>query len=352
MTTSRLSYVVAVALVVTVTHQAAAESRARKSRRHRHRGHVHVVQKGQTLWQIAREYGCKVKQVRRLNGIKGNNLRIGQKLRVPRCSGHRHVDVPEFVHFVSRGETLGGIAKRYGVSIKHIRRRNHLRGNLIRPGQKLRIIPGTGGRGRPMLGQSIGSPHNGHLVHGIQLPRGRYYVRRRPYRAWGTNNAVYYIKRIARIIRSKYRVHKVAIGDLSKKGGGDLSPHLSHQSGRDVDIGFYFKKKPPNYPTSFVKGNRHNLNMNAMWTMLRLYVATAGSAGGVEKIFLDYKLQKLFYKWALEHHKASKRTLRNMFQYPRGPAALLGIIRHEPGHDNHIHVRFKCPRHDKKCFSY
>lgn len=340
-------------ILAAVFAMAGAPDAGAKSRARRSRGHVHVVQKGQTLWEIAKDYGCKVKRLRRANHLKGDNLRIGQKLKVPRCSGRRHVDAPEFIHFVGRGETLSGIAKRYDVSVRHLRRRNRIRGNLIRPGQKLRIIPGTGGRGRPLRGQSIGSPQNGKLMRGVQLPRDRAYYRRRPYRAWGANHTIHYVRRIARIIRRKYRrLHPVAIGDVSKKGGGDLSPHLSHQSGRDVDIGFYFKKKPKYYPKSFIKGNASNLHMNANWTMLRLYAATARSSGGVEKIFMDYKLQKLFYKWALEHHKASKRTLRQMFQYPRGPAALLGIVRHEPGHDDHIHVRFKCPRRDKKCFSY
>lgn len=323
-----------------------------QSRRPSKRVKVHVVERGQTLSSIAREYGCAITDLRRLNGLKNNVLQIGQKLRVRRCGNGRKrtAAAPTYIHYVSRGETLSGIARRYDVSLAHIRRFNRLRNNVIRPGQKLRLIPGRGGKGRPLLGQSIGSPQAGRLENGIQLPKDAAYHRRRPHRAWGAHHAIHLIRRVANIVRRKYRrVHPVAIGDVSAKHGGDLAPHLSHQSGRDVDIGFYYKKKPQGYPVAFIKGNKHNLHMGAMWTMLRAFASTARSPGGVEKVFLDYDLQKLFYQWALKHRKASKSTLRLMFQYPRGPGAINGIIRHEPGHADHIHVRFKCPAGDKKC---
>ena len=42
-------------------------------------------------------------------------------------------------HRVKRGETLGGIARRYRSSVSSIKRTNKIRGSLIRVGQKLRI---------------------------------------------------------------------------------------------------------------------------------------------------------------------------------------------------------------------
>ena len=45
----------------------------------------------------------------------------------------------EFVYRIKRGDTLSGIAKRYGVSIKAIKTWNKLRSNMIRVGKKLVI---------------------------------------------------------------------------------------------------------------------------------------------------------------------------------------------------------------------
>ena len=50
-------------------------------------------------------------------------------------------------------------------------------------------------------------------------------------------------------------------------------------------------------------------------------------------------------KWA-KKQGVSKRTLDAMFQYPHGPSAAHGIIRHDPGHDDHMHVRVRCTNHD------
>lgn len=41
---------------------------------------VHIVVKGDTLYSISRKYGIEVKELRRLNGLKDNNIAIGQSL--------------------------------------------------------------------------------------------------------------------------------------------------------------------------------------------------------------------------------------------------------------------------------
>jgi LysM repeat protein len=41
---------------------------------------THVVQAGDTLWDLANEYGVTVEQITELNSLSGTNLRIGQEL--------------------------------------------------------------------------------------------------------------------------------------------------------------------------------------------------------------------------------------------------------------------------------
>lgn len=50
----------------------------------------------------------------------------------------------ERIHFVRRGDTLSGIATRYGVSVETIRARNRLASSALRAGQRL-VIPGSAG---------------------------------------------------------------------------------------------------------------------------------------------------------------------------------------------------------------
>ena len=88
--------------------------------------------------------------------------------------------------------------------------------------------------------------------------------------------------------------------------------------------------------------------MAANWTLLKALVSGDKKSSLVSYIFLDYRLQKQFYQWA-KKHGVKQKTLDWMFQYPRGRRAMRGVLRHEPGHADHYHIRFKCPRDDKDC---
>jgi murein endopeptidase len=249
-------------------------------------------------------------------------------------------------HTVVAGDTLGKIARSYDTSVDDVRLRNRLKGNLIRPGQVLAVAPGTSGRGRPLLGQSVGKAYNGKLVNPSLLPRSRAYFRRRPQRAWGANYVVHQVRKAAELVRRRHpKVHRLSIGDISDRDGGQISEHRSHQSGRDVDVGFYFKRKPKTYPEHFVRATKATLNFDATWLLLKTFAASAESPHGVERIYMSYETQKMIYDLAAAKG-VSKKLLGKLFQYPNGG----GLIRHEPGHDAHFHVRFKCPKGDKSCY--
>jgi LysM repeat protein len=326
---------------------------------------AHVVQAGQTLWEIARDYGCQVSDLQSANDIEGMLIQPGQTLAIPPCdagaepragdavvAAQTRADEGLFLltHEVGSGDTLYEIAARYDTSVDDLCQRNSIEGHIIRPGQSLRVAVGKDGQGRPIPGQSVGAAADGKLVAGMQLPEGKGYFRRRPQAAWGTNHAIHHIQRAVSAVRNRFpRLHDLAIGDISARSGGPLGEHKSHQSGRDVDIGLYYGERPPGYPESFVRATTSNLDVQATWTLLEALATTAHTDAGVEVMFLDYALQKLVYEWA-EEQGVSRHTLGEMFQYPRGEASASGLIRHEPGHDTHVHVRFKCPRNDDGCW--
>jgi LysM repeat protein len=102
---------------------------------------IHVVQKNETLGGIAKRYGVPVSTLQAYNGISNPNLLyVGKKLKVP--TGQ----VKEVTYVVRKGESLGLIAKRFGVSSGDLALINRIsRPDLIRVGQKL-TIPLTGSR--------------------------------------------------------------------------------------------------------------------------------------------------------------------------------------------------------------
>jgi len=198
------------------------------------------------------------------------------------------------------------------------------------------------------LAQSFGLPWHGPLSHPSRLRLGDGAYIRRPYRAYGTRTTVDFTRRaIEETIELHPKVHVLAVGDLSAEHGGAVSDHHSHQSGRDVDLGLWYKHKPPGYPNAFVDGTEANLDKPAMWTLISKLASTARKDGGVEVIFLDYDVQGVIYRWA-KKHGVSDNKLDRIFQYPNGRSAA-GIVRHYRNHAHHLHVRFKCAKAETRC---
>jgi len=132
------------------------------------------------------------------------------------------------------------------------------------------------------------------------------------------------------------------IGHASRKGGGRLRPHASHQSGRDVDAGYYVKE--PEDPPRWQVTTKRNLDAARTWKLFAALIAT----GRVEYIFADHRIQRELHR----HAKASgvpAAELSRILQYPRGRRNRVGLIRHESGHRDHFHVRFHCPMGDRAC---
>ena len=95
-------------------------------------GSTYIVQKGDSLYSIARKYGVSVSSITSLNNLSGTNLSVGQKLVIPSSSsGNTYV--------VQRGDNLYSISKKYGVTVDEIKRKNNLKSNLLSVGQRLVI---------------------------------------------------------------------------------------------------------------------------------------------------------------------------------------------------------------------
>lgn len=198
-------------------------------------------------------------------------------------------------------------------------------------------------------GQSIGMPWRGRLASPTRLRLGDGAHIRRPHRAFGTRTTVEYVRRAINETLDQFpRSHVLAVGDLSQREGGWITEHHSHQSGRDIDIGLFFKKRPAGYPASFVPATEDNLDRAANWALLTNLLSTQDEDGGVHMIFLDFEVQGMLYEWARDHG-VSERRLERIFQYPHGRGASAGIVRHEPHHDDHFHVRYRCARADRQC---
>lgn len=103
---------------------------------------TYTVQRGNTLSQIASSYGVTVNDIVEANDIQNPNLIYpGEKLRITGSTSTTLNPVLQNNYYtVQRGDTLSGIARRYGVTVQYLINLNGISNpNLIYPGQLIKV---------------------------------------------------------------------------------------------------------------------------------------------------------------------------------------------------------------------
>ncbi len=97
----------------------------------------YTVRRGDTLYSIANKFGTTVDTIKRLNNLTSNTLTIGQTLLISEET------LPEVsTYIVEKGDTLYGIANKFGTAVDIIKRLNNLTVNTLLPGQQI-LVPAT-----------------------------------------------------------------------------------------------------------------------------------------------------------------------------------------------------------------
>ena len=104
---------------------------------------IYIVKKGDTLYGIANKYGISVDELKAINNLTSNNLSVGQVLQIPEIIEE---DVPnENIYIVKSGDTLYSIANKYGMSVQELKDLNKLTSNNLSIGQQLVVSEGNAG---------------------------------------------------------------------------------------------------------------------------------------------------------------------------------------------------------------
>jgi penicillin-insensitive murein endopeptidase len=190
--------------------------------------------------------------------------------------------------------------------------------------------------------RSNGRASGGSLTIGVPMPDGQFWRVREREASFGTETTINELVAVfAHVGNTLPGGTRIIIGDLSRPQGRPLSPHLSHQSGRDVDMGYYLRGVGPQ--RHFSGATRSTLDLARQWAQIRFLL----ERGTVERMFIDYSLQIALVQYARRIGE-DPDYLAQVFEYGgKGK-----IITHSPGHRDHIHIRFRCDAWDKACQKY
>lgn len=105
---------------------------------------TYTVKKGDTLYSIAQQFGVTVDNLKKYNNLTSNTLSIGQILNIPTTNQDiEDDDIEEVTYYtVVKGDSLYGIARKFGINVNDLISANNLEDTVLQIGDQL-IIPGV-----------------------------------------------------------------------------------------------------------------------------------------------------------------------------------------------------------------
>jgi len=218
-------------------------------------------------------------------------------------------------------------------------------------------LVGRFGLGSSSAGRSIGTPQHGYLAGGIALASAGPlevlpFTRQRGF-VWGTQALTSLLHRSAEAVSHDHPGSILRVGNLSRPGGGDIPPSVSHNSGRDADIAFFAFDRmgrgdlPPASLVHFddngvsdspesIRG-RFEFDTARNWSLVQHWLADPDVV--VQWIFIAVPLRNLLLDHALRIGAPASVRDRAM--------RVLVQPRESSPHADHFHLRIACPADDR-----
>ena len=192
--------------------------------------------------------------------------------------------------------------------------------------------------------QSIGTYNAGCISGAVSVPAngiGYQMMRLSRKRSFGHPDLKQFIEELGQTTANQ-KLGTLLIGDLGQpRGGPTLSGHRSHQSGLDVDIWFLLSKQAASRSLAFneretwnapsvLAANSDSINYTQWSQANEKILETAARMPDVDRIFVNPSVKR---------ELCTRRTSHDW----------LRKIRPWWKHDDHFHVRLKCPKDNKYC---
>jgi HEAT repeat protein/murein endopeptidase len=201
----------------------------------------------------------------------------------------------------------------------------------------------------PRSSLSVGDTSHGFLVNAVPIDEsaalGILPVQKKRDLAYGSRELVAMLDHAARALHQATQT-RLWLGNVARRGGGDIEWSVSHNSGRDADIAFAYtnRKGEPVDPPDLVPLNgeglakHHDLRFDAARTWIIIKALLTFEGAQVQYLFLSNSLKNLVLAQAAK---------------AREPAWLIeraaAVVRQPGGsapHHDHLHLRIYCTERD------
>ncbi|MBQ9394721.1 MAG: HEAT repeat domain-containing protein [Proteobacteria bacterium] len=197
---------------------------------------------------------------------------------------------------------------------------------------------------------SIGDTRDGYLVNGHPLPIPGNIVRQLPVQyergiAYATEDFIKLVTDTAAAMQKKYPGTVMYLGNMSNREGGDIPYSVSHNSGRDGDIGFYYltEKGKFAHPKNLYK-LRKNLTVNTPDGVLTFDLEKNTTL--IELLLTHPKINVQFIFLAKYIRSAIHKELINRGASEDLLARFEETVQVQAAHNDHFHIRTYCSNSD------
>ena len=164
---------------------------------------THIVKRGETLFSIASNYKLTVDELEKINNLKSNGIKFGQKIKISRNEIAKLEPSKEItqesaktnlLYKIKKGETLSGIAKDNNLSLEEIKAINGFKTSKIQVGQEIKLASIANAPTK-----EIATNETTHISHKVQLGESLYTIAKK------YNTSMDEIKRINNLEETKIK---------------------------------------------------------------------------------------------------------------------------------------------------
>ncbi|MET3317770.1 UNVERIFIED_ORG: peptidoglycan endopeptidase LytE [Peribacillus simplex] len=139
---------------------------------------TYTIVSGDTLTRIANKHNLTLAELKKLNNLKSDRIYAGAKLIVSSSTTTTTIDLPSSskpsnvtsppklsgTYVVVKGDTLSKISKKANLTVAELKSINSLKSDLIRIGQKLKLVKSANTDSTDQSNEKVDAPHSGNKV--------------------------------------------------------------------------------------------------------------------------------------------------------------------------------------------